>query len=613
MIAILLLLGQAEADTADTNQTQDTTAQDEFSSGGELTEEVVAQGEYRIEDMQMPLVSLPFDVLSAVDASLKQQNAPQQVLDAANSMFSSVRNTDTISAFSAIEELEPKDKHWSHVSGFLGPVADLAFGRYNFAAEDLKQFVDANRGFPLGREARALAVLAHLYAGNYAQGQLLGSEYILEAKEDVKFDFWNGWTYWATGMCSYYKGDYEVAERYFVENISHNKNQDVVLYSRVGAGWCNLHEGRYADAKTQLDMALLSADPESELAKIAQIGKAVATFNLGHYNEAYAMLNDISMPLPRDPAVAAELLYHKGYMADVLRNFDEAERCWRRIVEDYANLPRAADAAFKLGSSYAGAGDNEAATAMLEWLVTQFPNYIRNDRAIYMLAEMYFSQKEFRKALVKFREFLDRYPYNKLAPDVKVRMEQTYYAIALEDESILDEFAENFPNSSDLAEALFYWATKHYEAEEMDTAAALFYKMATLFPKHARAEDALFYAGQIYFNQQKWSYAASTFDKLVSLYPDSKHQREALRLVGISYLKMDRPKKALKLLGELLQTSKDMGEKAVIYHYMGLAYLNLGDTKNAAEMFEAAAVAYSNVGRMEEVEIVNKLKEGLAK
>jgi tetratricopeptide (TPR) repeat protein len=602
------------------SQSGDTTANDTtFKAGTGLEEEVTETGEYRITDMRMPLLEPPFNAIEAVSASLIQQGAPQEVVSAAQSLSSRISALDTSGAFKIAQSIKIKGEY-AKAGDFLSAVADYSFGRYWFSARDLKKFINTTRGFPLGREARALAVLSYLYWGQFAEGQALGSVYAREGEEDVEKGFWNGWTLWATGMCSYYKGDYEVAERYFMENITHNSDSTVVLYSRLGAGWCNLHEGRPADAKSQLEIVLLSAPEGSDLAKCAELGAAIAVFNLGKYGEAYTMLNEIYMPQPNNPSLAAEILYQRGVVCEVMRNFPEAEHSWRKVIEDYGNLPQAASAAFKLGESYAAGGDNEHAIAMLEWLVKQFPDYPKNDRAIYMLAEMYFSMKEFRNALIKFKEFKARFPYNQLIEDVEGRMSQTYYAIALEDESILPEFEQVFPNSPDLAESYYYWAVKHYEEgenkkipAEFDTAAALFYKMAVLFPKHRRAPDALFYAGQIYFNQKKYSYSASTLDKFVKSYPDNEHQREAIQLVGMSYVMLQRPAEAIKLLEDLLKTSTDPAEQAVTYHYLGLAYIQMGDVEKASSALDEASILYSDLGRMEDVEAVNKLKGELPK
>ncbi|MGB9590639.1 MAG: hypothetical protein ACPL68_07115, partial [Candidatus Hydrothermia bacterium] len=59
-----------------------------FQAGTEMEEEVIETGEYRITDMKMPLLDPPFNALEAVNASLVQQGAPQEVLSAASSLSS---------------------------------------------------------------------------------------------------------------------------------------------------------------------------------------------------------------------------------------------------------------------------------------------------------------------------------------------------------------------------------------------------------------------------------------------------------------------------------------------------------------------------------------------
>ena len=587
-------------------EAEDTTG--ELKPGGELEEEVVEKGEYEITDMRKPLLELPFDPVEEILVALKSYNAPQKVLEAAQRVRDAVQRLDTSGVYSAAE-VRVRDKAWRGVDALLVGAAELKFGRYGMAAEDLREFAERARGGPMGREARALAVLGLLYAGRYEEAQLLGSSYINEAAEDVAYERWNGWLHWATGEAAYYNKNYILAERFYVDNIERKPDHQVELWSRLGAGWCNLHQGRYADAKGQFDVVLLGA--EGELAKSAELGRAIAVFNLGNYQEAMRVLDELAVPLPKNPELAAEILYYRGYVADVLRDFAKAEGSWLKVVSDYANLPRAADAAMKLGESYAASGKNKEAISILSWLIEKFPNYSKVGRAIYMVAEMYFAEKEYRKALQYFKEYLKRFPNSTLADEVKARMQQTYFAIAVEDESIIPEFERAFPNSPDLAEALFYWGSKHYDQGDTAQAAEYFYKMATLFPKHRKAPEALFYAGQIYYSMKKWGYAASTLRKYLDLYPNAEHKGEAIKLVGISYVMMEKYQEAVKFLKKLLAESKDLADQAVAHHYLGLAYMKMGKAREAAQHLDEASLAYTDLGRFEEAEIVNKLKEQL--
>ncbi len=591
-------------------EAEDTTG--ELKPGGQLEEEVVEKGEYEIRDMRKPLLELPFDPVDEVLKSLEKNGAPGEVLEAARRVKEAASRLDTSGVFSAAEvKLKKKDKKtWGRVDALLVGAAELKFRRFGMAAEDLREFAEKARGGPMGREARALAVIALLYAGRYEEAQLLGSTYLeAEASEDVAYERWNGWLSWATGEAAYYNKNYILSEKFYVNNIERKPDPEVVLWSRLGAGWCNLHQGRYADAKGQFDLVLLES--RGELAKSAELGRAIAVFNLGNYQKAMSILDELAVPPPNNPELAAEVFYYRGFVADVLRNFQKAEDSWLKVVSDYANLPRAADAAMKLGESYAAAGKNKDAISILSWLIEKFPDYPKVGRAIYMVAEMYFAEKDYRKALQYFKEYLKRFPHSTLAEEVKKRMQQTYFAIAVEDESILPEFERAFPNSPDLAEALFYWGSKHYDQGDTLKAAEYFYKMATLFPKHRKAPQALFYAGQIYYSLKKWGYAASTLQKFLDLYPNTERRGEASKLVGISYVMMERYREAINILKKLLAESRDLADEAVAHHYLGLAYLKMGKAREAAEHLDEAAMLYTDLGRFEEAEVVNKLKEQL--
>ncbi|NPB02836.1 MAG: tetratricopeptide repeat protein [Thermotogae bacterium] len=481
-------------------------------------------------------------------------------------------------------------------------------GLFEDALEILKEVAQSDylTGGP-SYVVRTYLILAYLYSGDPESGRTFGSIFL----SDYYNRPWNegiGWVVWATGESNFYAKHWLQAESIYARNINEGKLPKLVALSRMGAAWCNLHAGKYPEAYSHASQSEghLSGVPKAH----ALLAKAISAFNMGRTEEALNVL--LSIGKTGHPPTDAEILYYLGFIYEAMRDYQKALSYYQKVMEDYANLPRAGDAAYRTYTIYLGNGNQEAAKKTLIWFVERFPNHPDAPRALYTLAEIFYNEKDYRSSLKYLKQLYTNYPESDLYSVARQRAQQVYGILSRQDTTILWEFLREFPNSNDVAEAFLYWGGKFLEEGKDTVAARYLYRMGVEFPKHPQAPDALLSAGKIYFNLKMWSDAAQTFRKVVRLYPNFKNVREAKILLAVSLINLKKDIEAIRILEKELQ-KPDLtdAERADIYKYLGIAYKALGKSYKARNYLEEAKVLYFALGKLDEVDKVDKLMEDI--
>ncbi len=453
---------------------------------------------------------------------------------------------------------------------------------------------------------RTYFLLALTYSGDYESARSYGSIFL----SDYYNRPWNlgmGWVIWASGEANLYRGHFLQAESIYAKNI--NEGDGLVReLSRLGSAWANLYAQKFSDAlsHSQRCQPYLSG----VLLAHAQIAEAIARFNLGDIDGARSVFDGIS--LTGHPPTDAMVLYYRGFTYEALRMYDMALKNYQMVIQDYANLPISGEAAYRTYTIYLGQNKIEDAKNTLIWFVDRFPQHPETPRALYTLAEIYFSQKDYRNALSYLKRIYQNYPNSELYSIARQRAQQVYNVIAREDTVELWNFLREFPNSEDAADALIYWGGKLLDEGKDLLAARFYYKMGSEFPKHPQSPDALFTAGQIYFKNAMWKDATQTFKKIIDLYPKYKEVNKAKFYLAVSLIYDEKPVEAIKILkDELSRRDLDDKERADLLKYLGLAYKEIGKSYEARNALEEARVLYFGLGKLDEVDNVDKLLQDI--
>lgn len=133
--------------------------------------------------------------------------------------------------------------------------------------------------------------------------------------------------------------------------------------------------------KLQAFTQKVQTGPSFEVAKLAE---AHALFNLKKFNEALAAYKDLEKSATL-PIIKAHSSYNQGDVLTQARSFESANQAYEKAWKDYPQFRE------------------------------QFPN------AYFNQAQNYFVQKDFRKSLSVFRDFLKKFPSHPEAPIVMTR------------------------------------------------------------------------------------------------------------------------------------------------------------------------------------------------
>ncbi len=480
-------------------------------------------------------------------------------------------------------------------------------GLFKEGIEALSEAIDHAFSKPeISYVIRTYFLLALTYSGNYESARSYGSIFL----SDYYNRPWNlgmGWVIWASGEANLYRGYFLQAESIYAKNI--NEGDGLVReLSRLGSAWANLYAQKFSDALSHSQRCQPYLN--GVMLAHAQIAEAIARFNLGDIDGARSVFDRIS--LTGHPPTDAMVLYYRGFTYEALRMYDMALQNYQMVIQDYANLPISGEAAYRTYTIYLGQNKIEDAKNTLVWFVDRFPQHPEAPRALYTLAEIHFSQKDYRNALSYLKRIYQNYPNSELYSIAKQRAQQVYNVIAREDTVELWNFLREFPNSEDAADALIYWGGKLLDEGKDLLAARFYYKMGSEFPKHAQSPDALFTAGQIYFKNTMWKDATQTFKKIIDLYPKYKEVNKAKFYLAVSLIYDGKPVEAIKILkDELSRKDLDDKERADLLKYLGLAYKEIGKSYEARNALEEARVLYFGLGKLDEVDNVDKLLQDI--
>ncbi len=484
----------------------------------------------------------------------------------------------------------------------------IRVGLFKEGLDALSEVIDYT-GFQPGISyvVRTYYILGLVYSGDDEGARAYGSIFL----SDYYNRPWNrgiGWVIWAAGEANLYGNHFLQAESIYAGNINEGEDGIIKSLSRLGASWANLYAQKFSDALAHARQA--QGFLSGTLLEQAQIAEGIATFNLGDIEKAKEIFGNIQTS--GHPPTDALVYYYRGFTYEALRMYDMALQNYQKVMQDYANLPTAGEAAYRTYTIYLGQNQISEAKKTLEWFVERFPQHPEAPRAIYTLAEIYYSEKEYKTALNYLRKIYIQYPNSELYSTARTRAQQVYNVIAREDTVELWNFLREFPNSPEVADAMIYWGGKLLDEKKDLLAARFYYRMGTEFPKHRQAPDALFTAGQIYFKNKMWDDAVQTFNKIVRLYPDYKEINKAKLFLAMSLIYDEKPVQAIDVLKkELAREDLTDGERADILKYLGMAYKEIGKSYEARNALEEARVLYFGLGKLDEVDVVDKLLQDI--
>jgi soluble lytic murein transglycosylase len=289
-------------------------------------------------------------------------------------------------------------------------------------------------------------------------------------------------------------------------------------------------------------------------------------------------------------------------------DFDIALQWYRVLLSESAEYETRARANYKIGLTYEGRGDRDAALCSFATVVDEFgrsssaydalkearrssrafadryhqgivlynhgdfrdaaeffSHYIRHDpeqtfrcEAEYFLGRSYQREGSFRTAAAKYSEAIECGRSGEYFGAAWLRLAYCRRVLGLVDESIstYDEFAGLYPDAREAPEALWEKARLLEEERRLAEAVEAFRALSALYPDDENVPDALFRAGLCLFKMGRYGDADAAFASLL-LGADDETSARALFWAGKSRDAMGRSDEAAERYREAAESAPD--------------------------------------------------------
>lgn len=353
--------------------------------------------------------------------------------------------------------------------------------------------------------------------------------------------------------------------------------------------------------------------PDSKFQDHALMKLAHVYSELGYSLEAKTLFGESLRAAPdslytpfRSLGMASLLLYDKKY--------DEAYEAFQKILKDSPKDEDARKALFLIADWYYQQKDHVKALKIYEDAETRWPiQFSRSPSTVFNMAEIFFRQKKYPQARARYFQLINLNPDENMAHKALNRVGDSYlidgkYMSAL---SVFDESAKKKPGSHESQ----YGSIRMADIGVRDSTLPLrdvifnltpyyqpFKTYAQVFKDAVDVEilsEATLSLGIAYLHEQRYLESIREFKKLLPLGQDSKYYQEAQKYI----------KQALVLLVD--RFSKQTGNLPILYTFTDYQSLSLGEIDNvktllqigeayqAISMHQEAAKYYEKVKKLD--------------
>lgn len=160
------------------------------------------------------------------------------------------------------------------------------------------------------------------------------------------------------------------------------------------------------------------------------------------------------------------------------------------------------------------------------------------------LTEMHLCAKEQDGAGLEtlVAQFHDNFPQSSQQAEILGLLAATYKSQRRNEDAIRlwRDIADRYPNTSAGSSALFRAATLLWNTDQDDKALVVFERITQQIPRHAQADDAWYAIGRIYQERKDDEHAMAAFDRLARLFPRTQLAREGRwRQAWLAYRRHD--------------------------------------------------------------------------
>lgn len=483
----------------------------------------------------------------------------------------------------------------------------MSLGRPLVAVEKFKQVIESDPQGPWTELSRYFSAEAFFAAKDFLSA-MQGYEQFLLAYPQSPL---RPGTIYKIGLCQYERGEYLAARGSFQSVMQLSPGNEFAQLSLYMTGETFLREGRLKEAGfAYADMA---SSYETVLAGNAQFKLGWCHFKQG---ELPASETALRLMLTRFPAhrltpaagtLLGNVLTREERYRDAVRAYQQSLDLLETIElaeEDKTQL-READLALLNKANLLG-GDYPSLVSGYQYVLNHFKPTLNPWRAATLLyiAEGYFRQELYDKALGIYTEILNSYP---IAPESAFAADGTAWCLfkkgeyprSGEEREKLSAYQHRppvAPSKTVLAEGVL--PEDFYISSEYEQAVALFNQkkytdaldryesFEKSHPNHPMAAQAAFWSGWCYYRLEYYGQAIKTWERVETSYPNSPVAVQSAWAGADTYFRAQQHEKAIAAYTRIIQTYSRDSSLSHARLRIAQSYYNGKDLPKAIAAFE---------------------------
>ena len=352
-------------------------------------------------------------------------------------------------------------------------------------------------------------------------------------------------------------------------------------------GTAYLKLGRFKEAIETFG-SILDKYPGTELTEKALYLSAISYYTQGRYERLVTNYRYLADNLsPSSSPWRALTNYYLGEAYYDLGLWDKAERMYRLVVDAYPQSPIAPYAVQGVAACFSQRGEYGLALEEQKRLLNLIAekDVLKGSDQL-TIAGIYFSQKEYEKALRLWEEFLSRNPQSPRVPSALFQMGRCYYRLRYYSQAIdsWKRLVDRYPSDPQASKALYKIAETQFGLQ--DYSSALHTYKEILSKEGSWAKEALFQAANCYYNMKLTEEAIEAYQKYIETYPDDPKAADALEGIQLCYYR------AGKSLTELIKKYPGSRLAADAYWQKGKEAFAQEDYSTAKAYFEKVVLNF---------------------
>ena len=362
-----------------------------------------------------------------------------------------------------------------------------------------------------------------------------------------------------------------------------SQSKDKIIRGRALTllGEINLEEKQYAEAEKYFARAVKIPFLPQKMSNRAILGLGISQYYLKKYDDALMNLNDLNVRSQRFETrkvnfYLAETYFDKG-------NYAAAQRHYYRIEDKGDELDKLA--LYGSAYSYFNMKDFANAAYYFREYLTKYPKDKNAKDVRLRLADSYFGMKNFELATAEYRKIFNSYGVNYRNAYTLYQFGQSLFKSGESDEAIqrMQQLQTEYPKSKyrDDAQYLIGWI--NFQRGDFETALTDYKNLLVMYPKSPIRPIAYYSIGDSYYNLGQYDSSIVYYLKIVNEYPESRYVYDAMNGIQYSYLAKDNPEEAISLINAYIVKYPHASNSERILMKKGEIYYSYGNYQKAID------------------------------